>query len=96
MGIDSENVKLEAIKRTINRYPHISKLLYADFHARMNAQPVIDGLQELIDSKVPDAKDRQLLNTFKIFNNSLLKTNFYKEDIGSIGYRLDPKIFLTK
>jgi len=28
MGIDSENVKLDAIKRTINRYPDLSKLLY--------------------------------------------------------------------
>ena len=96
MGIDSENVKLEAIKRTINRYPHISKLLYADFYGKMNDQAGVDSLEELINSKVPDENDRQLLNTFKIFNDSLLKTNFYKEDIGAIGYRLDPKKFLTK
>jgi glutamate dehydrogenase len=26
----------------------------------------------------------------------MLKTNFFKENVGAIGYRLDPKVFLDK
>jgi glutamate dehydrogenase len=29
-----------------------------------------------------------------MFNRAMLKTNFFKEDIGAIGYRLDPAVFL--
>lgn len=36
-----------------------------------------------------------MLQTFRIFNKSVLKTNFYKENIGAIGYRLDPSVFLA-
>ena len=35
-----------------------------------------------------------MLQTYRIFNKSVLKTNFYKKDIGAIGYRLDPSVFL--
>jgi glutamate dehydrogenase len=35
-----------------------------------------------------------LLNSFSYFNQSVVKTNFYKEEIGAVGYRLDPSIFM--
>jgi hypothetical protein len=61
MGLDSENVKLDAIKRTINRYPEITDMLYKDFHGRMNGADGVTGITTTIDNKVTDKKDKQLL-----------------------------------
>lgn len=44
MGLDSENVKLDAIKRTLNRYPEICDMLYNDFHDKMNGGEGIQGI----------------------------------------------------
>ena len=38
MGLDSENVKRDRIKRTINRYPDITEMLYKDFEQRMTGK----------------------------------------------------------
>lgn len=61
MGLDSENVKLDSIKRTINRYPEITDMLYKDFHGRMNGGDGVTGITTAIDNKVTDKKDKQLL-----------------------------------
>lgn len=45
--------------------------------------------------QVPDPKDAQLLNTLRTFNKSCVKTNFYKSEIGAVGFRLDPSVFLA-
>jgi len=44
---------------------------------------------------IEDPQDLQLLKTMHQFNRSCLKTNFYKEHVGAIGFRLDPKVFLA-
>jgi len=44
---------------------------------------------------VEDGNDIHLLKTFEKFNRAVVKTNFYKEDVGAIGFRFDPKVFLA-
>jgi len=61
MGLDSENVKLDAIKRTLSRYPDITDMLYKDFNGRMNGGVGVTGITTTIDNKVTDAIDKQLL-----------------------------------
>ena len=35
-----------------------------------------------------------MLQTFRKFNESVVKTNFFKEEIGAVGYRFDPSVFM--
>lgn len=92
MGLDSENVKVEAIMSTLSRHRDLAKLLYLDFKNRVEGRGADESLKAKL--QVPDAKDAQLLNTLRTFNKSCLKTNFYKSELGAVGYRLDPSVFL--
>ena len=69
----------------------MAKALYKDFESRITGNGAT-GVAAKLD--VPDPTDAQLLKTYEMFNRSMLKTNFFKEDIGAIGYRLDPAVFL--
>lgn len=60
----------------------------------MNGEGGDDNLKAKL--QVPDPKDAQLLNTLRTFNKSCLKTNFYKTEIGAVGFRLDPAVFLQQ
>jgi len=90
-NLDRENVKMEAIKETLDRNTDLAKLLYADFHSRVTGKGGL-GIKEKLH--VADPNDAALLNTFRKFNESVLKTNFFKEKIGAVGYRLDPAVFM--
>jgi NAD-specific glutamate dehydrogenase len=94
MGLDSENVKIEATQTTLSRHRDLAKLLYLDFKSRLEGRGEDPTLKAKL--QVADAKDAQLLNTIRTFNKSCLKTNFYKEEIGAVGFRLDPSVFLKK
>jgi len=69
----------------------LAKALYKDFESRITGNGAT-GVAAKLD--VQDPTDAQLLKTYEIFNRAMLKTNFFKEDIGAIGYRLDPSVFL--
>ena len=60
----------------------------------MEGKGPVDGLHDKL-KHVDEAQDLQLLKTMEKFNKSCLKTNFFKEDVGAIGFRLDPRVFLA-
>lgn len=91
MGLDRVNIKMDNIKQIILRHPEVAKALYKDFESRINGNGGT-GIESMVD--VADPTDAQLLKTYEIYNRSILKTNFFKEEIGAIGYRLDPSVFL--
>lgn len=55
MGLDSENVKIEAIRGTLSRHRDLAKLLYQDFKSRVEGDGGDDTLKERL--QVPDPKD---------------------------------------
>jgi len=60
----------------------------------------MNGKGDILDVKaklqyVAERDDIKLLTTIRTFNKSCVKTNFYKEKIGAIGFRLDPSVFLA-
>jgi len=94
VGLDSENVKIEAIQGTLSRHRDLAKLLYSDFKSRLEGNGGDSTLKDKL--QVPDSKDAQLLNTLRTFNKSCLKTNFYSSELGAVGFRLDPTVFLAQ
>ena len=83
------------IVQTIFNHPEIIKKLYAHFEQRFNPdnknQP--ENHQFNFDD-VPHEIDRAVLEFFLLFNNVVLKTNFYKREKTSLAFRLDPSQFL--
>jgi len=64
--------------------------MYQDFQSRLSGNGALDGFDNIL-KKIDDRQDIQLLKTMHRFNKACLKTNFYKEDVGAIGFRLDPR-----
>lgn len=68
--------------------------MYRDFQNRMAGKGPLDGYRDAMKT-IHDPSDIHLLKTMYQFNKSCLKTNFYKEDVGAVGFRLDPRVFLA-
>jgi len=83
------------IVQTIFDYPEKIKKLYDHFANRFSpngdSQPVLEKIN--FDDVVHEI-DRAVLEFFFLFNNVVLKTNFYKKDKTSLSFRLDPVQFL--
>jgi glutamate dehydrogenase len=47
-------------------------------------------LKELISRTVSNEHEEMVMNSFRIFNNALLKTNFYTPTKVALSFRLDP------
>src|SRR3989338_2374883 len=84
------------IKDTVIEYLNIVKELYQHFRLRFPPQLTDRNLDELenqirkqIKKEVSTDLDREILATFLVFNNSILKTNFYKHDKNALSFRLD-------
>ncbi len=84
------------IKDTVVDYRGIVKELYEHFRLRFHphlAERKINELEDKIGKQikkeVSSDLDREILSTFLIFNNSILKTNFYKHDKNALAFRLD-------
>ena len=82
------------IVQTLDNYPEIANMLYRDFQARINEGERIDIERKLL-LDVKNLADKKLFRTFKRFNDSILKTNFHKDKVGAIGFRLDPQVFMN-
>ena len=59
-----------------------------------NPRAYNQALAETINKTVPDDSDRKFLKTALVMNESLLKTNFYKERKSSLSFRFDPSVFI--
>lgn len=88
------------ILQTIFRHPEEIKKLYANFSQKFgingkskktwtNVNP-----KSLDLSHVPHEIDQDVIRFFQVFNNAVLKTNFYMKNKVSLAFRLDPGYFL--
>jgi len=83
------------IVQTIFRHPEMIKKLYVHFGDRFNPDSKNStGNHQFNFNEVPHEIDRAVLEFFLLFNNVVLKTNFYKREKTSLAFRLDPAQFL--
>ncbi|MDZ7263034.1 MAG: NAD-glutamate dehydrogenase [candidate division KSB1 bacterium] len=83
------------IVQTIFNHPQVIKELYADFSARFDpARKSSRRNYKFNPDKIGNEIDRAILEYFYLFNNVVLKTNFYKKNKTSLAFRLDPTQFL--
>ncbi len=83
------------IVQTIYSHPEMIKKLYVHFEDRFNPdRNNSTGIQKFNFDEVPHEIDRAVLEFFLLFNNVVLKTNFYKREKTSLAFRLDPTQFL--
>lgn len=80
----------------MQEYNDLWRNLFSDFQLRLNGNSAKPSAEiENMIKKVKNNDDRQLIETIYKFNQSILKTNFFKNKKAAIGYRLDPKVFLA-
>lgn len=82
------------IVHTIFTYPEMIKELFKDFDARFNpngASPVEKDMAKYIKTQIHHEIDRHILEGFLLFNNMILKTNFYKRDKTCLAFRFKPE-----
>ena len=97
LNMQQEAVTPMRIEETMVKYPKIMKEIYADFQAvfdpegERNPRAYNKELASLINREVLDDYDRKFLKTALVMNESLLKTNFYKDRKSSISFRFDPE-----
>lgn len=83
------------ILRTIFDYPDEIKKLYLQFNARFNPREQSPPEKyNLSNNDISHEIDRDVLSFFKLFNQVILKTNFYKRNKTSLAFRLEPEKFL--
>ncbi len=91
---------MDRISRTVlEHYPLVASI-HRHFQARLSpehhcpevAESLERELQEGIEKLVPSEHDKTILNFFLTFNNSILKTNFFKRDKRCLAFRLDPAV----
>ncbi len=83
------------ILRTIFEHPAQIKKLYDHFASRFNPEPPAHKMK--LDAnfhQIGHEIDQAILKFFYLFNNVVLKTNFYKRNKSSLAYRLEPQLFL--
>ena len=83
------------ILQTIFEYPDQIKKLYTHFASRFSPNGKLQSDKfEFNFSDIPREIDRAILEYFFLFNNVVLKTNFYKRNKTSLAFRLDAEKFL--
>ena len=83
------------IAQTVHNHPEVITKLYLHFANRFGTNgEATKGEMKFDFSNIPLEIDRAVLEFFLLFNNVVLKTNFYKKNKTSLAYRLDPTKFL--
>lgn len=83
------------IVQTIFNHPKVMKRLYADFANRFDPDITSQLKPQKFDfGDIPHEIDRDILKFFYLFNEAVLKTNFYKNDKTTLSFRLDASKFL--
>jgi len=106
-----DNLKMRLVKDTFSEsrianavigHQAIVSLIYEHFISKLHPKKSKKDLSKLeekilnvIEKEVPSIKNRQILKFFLIFNNLILKTNFFMRDKTCVSYRLKPT-FLEK
>ncbi|NIM13732.1 MAG: hypothetical protein GTO45_16785 [Candidatus Aminicenantes bacterium] len=83
------------IVKTIFEHPQKIRQLYKRFAHRFekNSQSKSKP-EEIFLEDVPHDVDRDILRFFRLFNDAVVKTNFYKKNKTSLAFRFDPGKFL--
>jgi glutamate dehydrogenase len=102
MRLTKDTFSEARIAQAVVEHHDIVTLIYSHFESKMHHRQADKNLKELekniiakIEADVPSLKDRMILNHFIVFNNTILKTNFFMRDKTCMAYRLDPG-FLNK
>ncbi len=83
------------IVMTIFTHPRKIRQLYNLFAHRFEKNGQSESKPEEISLEdVPHDVDRDILKFFRLFNDAVIKTNFYKKNKTSLAFRLDPGKFL--
>lgn len=83
------------IAQTVQNHPDMIKKLYQHFANRFDTHVKPAKSEMKFDfNSIPLEIDRAVLEFFLLFNNVVLKTNFYKKNKTSLAYRLEPSKFL--
>ncbi len=83
------------IIQTIYKNPDAIKKLYEHFESRFNPYIKVSEKQNPLNlSGISNEIDQAVLGFFYLFNNVVLKTNFYKRNKTSLAFRLDSSRFL--
>jgi glutamate dehydrogenase len=83
------------ILKTIYKNPATIRNLYAQFEQRFSPKTQPEKERSRLDfSSTPNEIDRAVLEFFQLFNDVILKTNFYRHDKTSLSFRMDSSRFL--
>jgi glutamate dehydrogenase len=83
------------IVNTIFTHPQKIRQLYKNFARRFEPNGQSKSKPEEISLEdVPHEVDRDILKFFRLFNDAVVKTNFYKKNKASLAFRFDPGKFL--
>ncbi len=83
------------IMTTIFTHPQKIRQLYNLFAHRFEKNDQSKSKpEEIFLGDVPHDVDRDILGFFRLFNDAVVKTNFYKKNKTSLAFRLDPGKFL--
>jgi glutamate dehydrogenase len=83
------------IIQTIYKHPEAIKALYIHFENRFNPSVKVSQKQTPLSfNGISTEIDRAVLDFFQLFNDVVMKTNFYKPNKTSLAFRLDPSQFL--
>ncbi|KAI8902966.1 Glutamate/Leucine/Phenylalanine/Valine dehydrogenase-domain-containing protein [Globomyces pollinis-pini] len=96
----SDTFTREYILEVIQQYPELIKLCHQHFstiHNIHSSVPPIsdDKLMSIITRTVQNQNELKIFESYVTFNNSILKTNFYKSSKVALSFRLKPS-FLSE
>lgn len=91
-SLHQEIMSEEYISGILEKHITFVKELYNDFEKGTTPESIkaLYAKADAVNSKT----ERSILNTFVRFNESCVKTNFYKDKRAAVAYRLDPKVFM--
>ncbi len=102
LRMSKDTFSQDRITQTVMRYPEIIKKMYEHFETRLHpfinqrdTLKIEDEIKSYREKQVTSDKDRIILDYFMLFNNKIIKTNFFIRNKRCISYKLDTS-FLPK
>ncbi|QUC23638.1 uncharacterized protein UV8b_07879 [Ustilaginoidea virens] len=99
----TETFTPDYILEIIQTYPELVRLLYASFanvhlcakNEQVAVTPAVsvlsdEKLKEKISKTVANEHDEMVMTAFRVFNNAILKTNYFTPTKVALSFRLDP------
>ncbi len=87
----------DRISDTVYKNYQLVARLYKHFEGRLHPSERTNGpdsleeeLNGVIEKQIPSQLDREILKSFLVFNNTIIKTNFFMSDKRCLSFKLDP------